>query len=97
LDIQAGVTLESTVAVSSNQLSAQLNGETIVLNLQSGVYFGLTDVAAHIWSLVQQPTTCAAVVAAILAEYEIDPSQAEADVMQFVEKMQGLGLIHVRA
>lgn len=95
--MQGDVTLDTTVVASSHQLSAQLNDEVVVLNLQSGIYFGLTDVAARIWTLIEQPLTCASVVDVILEEFEADRQQIENDVLQFVHKMKDLGLIEVRA
>jgi hypothetical protein len=92
----ADLTLNTVVVVSPHQISAQLNDEVIVLNLKSGGYFGLSDVAAFIWSLIQQPTACSDIVSAIFAEFEMEQIQIETDVMRFVCKMKELELIDVQ-
>jgi hypothetical protein len=94
--IKEALTLDAKVVVSQNQISAELNDEVIVLNLQSGIYFGLTDVAARIWSLMQQPVTCAEIAATIFEEFEMEQSQIEADVMSFIHKMKDLELVDVQ-
>jgi hypothetical protein len=81
------LTLQSTVVAASNQLSAQLNGEVVILGVQSGSYFGLDQVAARIWSLVQQPMCCADIALTIYDEFEVEQEQAERDVINFVHKL----------
>jgi hypothetical protein len=89
------LTLNAKVVASPDQLSAILNGEVVILNLQSGIYFGLENVAARIWSLIQEPMTCINVAATLYEEYEMEQSQIEADVMRFVHRLLELELIEI--
>ncbi len=43
---------EARVVVSSNQISTDLGDEIAILNLDSGVYYGLSDVGACIWNFM---------------------------------------------
>ena len=43
----------SVVVVTKDQVSADLSGEAAILNLKSGIYYGLDNVGARIWTLVQ--------------------------------------------
>jgi hypothetical protein len=40
------VNLQSTIRLSQNQVSCNLGGEAAILNLKSGIYFGLNPVGA---------------------------------------------------
>jgi hypothetical protein len=93
--IMQELTLHSIVVASPNQLSTSLDGEAIVLNLESGIYYGLADVAAGIWSLLQQPTTCADIAVALAEEYAVEQSRLEADVLAFVRDLHALQLVDV--
>ena len=39
------------VKASGNQVSSEVNGEAVALNLKSGVYFSLNAVGSRIWML----------------------------------------------
>lgn len=51
-----GKVLESSVVVAvGEQISSNLGGEAVILNLKTGVYHGLNQVGTQIWNLIQQP------------------------------------------
>ena len=42
----------SIVVRSAQQVSVDLDDKTVILNTQSGIYYGLDDVGARVWHLV---------------------------------------------
>jgi hypothetical protein len=91
------ITLESRVAVSTDQVSVKLSEEAVILNTRSGVYFGLDDVALRIWQLLQNPVTVAELLTTIGEEYEIDAEKAAADLLRFLSELESEGLIHAES
>ncbi|NEP27986.1 PqqD family peptide modification chaperone [Moorena sp. SIO3I6] len=89
------VTADSRVVATKEQLSADLTGETIILNSKSGVYFGLNAVGASIWNLIQEPKTVNEIRDAILAKYQVEPEQCESDILALLQELQTEGLIEV--
>ena len=45
----------SVVVATKDQVSCDLAGEAAILNIKSGVYYGLDPVGARIWTLMQEP------------------------------------------
>ena len=43
----------TTVVAIADQASVDLDDEAAILNLKTGVYFGLNEVGAWIWRLIQ--------------------------------------------
>lgn len=86
----------STIVVSANQLSTFLDDEAIVLDLASGTYFGLQQVGARIWTILQQPTTCAQIVDTLASEYTVDVATLERDVLAFVGELAENHLVDLR-
>jgi hypothetical protein len=86
---------DATVVAATNQLSTFLDGEAIVLELESGAYFGLAQVGARIWELLQQPTTCAQIVATLIDEYDVTRAVLDADVAAFVGELSAQHLVDV--
>jgi hypothetical protein len=86
----------SVVVQSTGQVSSDLAGEAVILNLDSGTYYGLDAVGARIWSLIQEPKTLAEVRDAILAEYDVEIERCERDIRTLLEKLASEGLIEIR-
>jgi hypothetical protein len=70
-------------------------GETVVLDMKSGMYYGMDAVAGTIWNFLEEPRTIEEIQAAVLAEYEIDPENCERDVMAFLEALTSAGLVEI--
>ena len=89
------LTLDSVISATGGQLSADLEGETVILHLGSGVYFGLSDVGARIWELIERPTSVSAVRDVLLEEYDVDAAQCERDVLALLDELWSHTLIEV--
>jgi hypothetical protein len=89
------VTPTAVLRASPEQVSCDLDGETVLLNLKSGTYYGLNPVAARVWALLQQPRTAAEVCAAVLDQYAVDPDRCRRDVGALLEKFVAEGLVEV--
>jgi Coenzyme PQQ synthesis protein D (PqqD) len=85
----------STVVASSRQVSTDVEGESVMLNFDEGVYYGLDRVGARIWELLQEPVTPAQIRDRIVAEYEVEPHRCEADRQDLLGELAEAGLIEV--
>ena len=88
---------EAIVKAAKEQVSCDLAGEAVILNLQSGQYFGLNEVGTRIWSLIQEPTTLGAIVDALLKEYDVTPDQLERDLCGLLEQMAKNDLVKMES
>ena len=86
----------SIVVCADQNLSCDLQGEAVVLNLESGTYFGLNPLGARIWELVQKPAKVSFVRDELLKEYNVDPSQCEVDLLSFLRQLHAHGLIRIQ-
>ncbi len=80
---------------SKNQVSCSLQGEAVILNYQSGVYYGLNPVGARIWELIQESKTEGEVHQALLDEYEVDSARCWSDLRPLLTELRQAGLIEV--
>ena len=81
--------LTDKLFVSSNAVAREVGGETILLDLTSGTYFGLDPVGARIWTLIEEAEgfTLAQVCDAIFEKFEVPREKLEHDVMTFAQKL----------
>lgn len=87
---------DSIVVVSSEQVSSDLAGEVVMLNLADGTYYGLDEVGSYVWNLIRQPRAVGAVRDAILEEYDVEPDRCESDLLALLGELADNGLIEVR-
>lgn len=88
--------LSTLVVASKDQISRDLDGETVILNLKSGIYCGLNEVGAHIWQLVQEATSVKDIRDTLLREYEVEPDQCERELLVLLRELADNGLIEVK-
>jgi hypothetical protein len=83
------------VVASSDQLTAMLGDEAVILGTRDDVYYGLDPVGARIWSLVQEPRTLDDVADAIAAEFDVARARALADLLVLAGELVDRGLLDV--
>jgi len=91
--VNATVTRESLVGLSKQQLSCELSGEAVILHLGSGIYYGLDEVGARIWRLLDTPKSIRSLVETMTEEYEVDSAVCEREVLAFLNQMREAGLV----
>ena len=73
-------------------LLREIAGQMVVLpsggDLDLNMMITLNDTGAFLWERLQQETEEAALVAALLAEYDVEENRAAAAVAAFVEKLR---------
>lgn len=78
-------------------LLRQVAGQSVVLpignELDMNMMITLNDTGAFLWERLQSETDEAALVAALLGEYDVDEDRARACVRQFVEKLNANGFL----
>lgn len=96
VDLEQSLSLDSVVVATKNQVSSDLAGEAVILELKSGVYYGLDEVGAHIWNLLQEPKSVTDVWNRLLESYEVEPEQCNRELLELLQKLAEAGLIEVR-
>lgn len=89
------VTLASRVSVNDDVAFHDLEGEMVLLNLRTGVYFGLDPIGTRTWHLLRTGRSLEAVVATLVTEYDVSESRCGADLLGFVGLLREHALVDV--
>jgi hypothetical protein len=92
----SSISKNSIVVASPDQVSSDLSGESVILNLKSGTYFGLNEVGSSIWQFIQEPKTVSDVCESILAEYDVDAQTCETEVQALLVDLLAAQLVEIR-
>lgn len=74
-------------------MTADMNGATVMLDIETGKYFNLGEVGGRIWELLEQPTSVKDLVSTLVQEYDVAEEKCLEDIVPFLEKMVDRGLI----
>jgi hypothetical protein len=89
------ISTNAKIVVTQDQVSCDLSGEAAILNLKSGVYFGLNTVGASIWKLIQEPRTVKEIRDALVEEFDVEPKRCEQDILELLQELSTHELIKV--
>ena len=91
------ISLDTTMSIPDDVVFRELGGEAVILNLASGVYFGLDPVGTRMWSLFVASNPIGRVVDVLAAEYEVERAVLEQDVLELAAALLDKGLVQVAA
>ena len=89
MDLNQKVTFADTV------FAQEVDGEMVLLDMNSENYFGLDAVGTDIWQAMQEKETLQEVLEVLLEQYEVEEDVLKKDLVAFVEKLQESGLVEV--
>ncbi len=87
---------DTVVVAACNQVSTEVAEDVAILNLDSGVYYGLNQVGARIWSLIAEPKTVRQIQEDVCAEYDVQPDKCFEDLRSFFTRLADAELVEVR-
>ena len=87
------LTREARLKIPEQVITRLLGDETIILNLESGTYFGLDPVGSRFLELLEAEGTLAAVIGPMLEQFDVTEAQLEVDLVRLAEEMLASGLL----
>lgn len=79
-------TLDDRVTICDDVVFRVLGEESVILSLDSGVYFGLDAIGTRMWTLLNEHDL-RGVAAAVHEEFDAPLDQIEQDVVAIVEQL----------
>ena len=89
MDLNQRVTFPDTV------FAQEVDGEMVLLDMESENYFGLDEVGTSMWQAIQNKENLQEVLDVLLEQYEVEEEVLKKDLVFFVEKLQKSGLIEI--
>jgi Coenzyme PQQ synthesis protein D (PqqD) len=90
------ISMEMKASVPADVLIQELQGESVLLNMGTGRYFGLDEVGTRMWAVLTAAESLRTAYDTLLDEYDLDGQNLEGDLQNLVEKLVEHGLMEVR-
>ncbi|MBK6395430.1 MAG: PqqD family protein [Betaproteobacteria bacterium] len=75
------------VSIPDSVLSTELHDEGVLLNLETGEYFGLDSVGMEMWKLLRANGDVGAARAALLEQYDVAEDVLAKDLDELIAKL----------
>ena len=87
------MTLNDSLRIPDGVATRKMGNETILLNLETGTYFGLDTVGSRFLELLERNGEIAVAHRTMLEEFDVNPEILEADLLRLSEAMRSKGLL----
>jgi hypothetical protein len=93
-----GISTEECFLRSSNVVSRQMEGETLVVPIRGGVgdldaIFSFNALGSHLWDLLAQRRSLPEMTEWVVERYEVSHEQASRDIQAFLSELKEAGLV----
>jgi hypothetical protein len=75
------------ISRSPTVVTAEVDGEIVMMSIEQGRYFGLDDIGSDIWKRIEPPCSFATLIDGLAADYESDRATIAADVQSLLGRM----------
>jgi hypothetical protein len=89
------LSLDLCLTPSDQVVMRELPGESVLLDLKSGFYFGLNEVGTRAWSLMMQGGSLRDVNESLFDEFDAPPAVIQAELLRFAGELCEHGLCRV--
>ena len=91
------ITFSQRIRAPDDVLVQMLEGEAVLLNLNTESYFGLDEVGARMWTLLTESDSIQTAYEVLVEEYDVTPEQLRADLTDLIDRLAEQGLITLAA
>lgn len=79
--------LKTTLQRNDEVIEADIDGDKVMMDIESGNYYGLDPVARRIWEILETPMTANQVAEQLIQEFDVSLDQCQTDIQPFIEDM----------
>jgi len=81
------ITTETTISQIEEIVASDIDGETVMMSIENGEYYGLDDIGSRIWELIEKPVRVSDLIDTLLERFDVDRETCEKDVLKFLNEL----------
>jgi hypothetical protein len=76
--------LDLIIARGDDYVFNEVDGELVMMNIETGAYASMNETGKTIWELLEEPKTIKSILNSLAEEYRVDAKTVQEDVLPFV-------------
>jgi hypothetical protein len=89
------ISITTRVTVPKRILFRQLQEESVLLEPESGQYFGLNETGTRMWSLLAQHGRIESALAELRTQYDVPFERLQEELLEFVDQLASQNLLEL--
>jgi len=85
----------TVISRSPSVLTAEVEGEVVMLSIEQGRYFGLDDIGSDIWNRIEPPCSFGALIDRLAVDYDADRATIANDVQALLGRMAAQDVVRL--
>ena len=81
------MTMQKILVRKADIFAADMDGSTVMMNMETGMYYNLGEVGSRIWELLEQPVQVADLIEALTGEFDVSFDQCAKDTLPFLQRL----------
>ena len=81
------ISKESIIKQVDDIVASEIDGETVMMSIENGQYYGLDFIGSHIWELIKTPIKVSDLIDTLLEKYDVDGDTCQRDVLAFLNDL----------
>jgi hypothetical protein len=90
------ITTDTIISRIEEIVASDIDGETVMMSIENGKYYGLDDIGSRIWELIEKPVKVSDLIDTLLGRYEVDRETCERDVLKFLNELNEDRIVQVK-
>ena len=82
------MTLDSKVQKSADWLTTDMDGETVMMSMENGAYYALTETGTSVWEKIDEPVKVSDLCLQLQDEYQVTAEQCEAETLSLLNSLE---------
>jgi len=96
VSVSSRLGVDDTIVSSHEALWCDLHGEAMILNLTSGVYFGLEGIGSDLWAFIQTPHTLTEIIDHLCSRFDVRREVCQETIVNFLSQLAQHNLILIK-
>lgn len=86
---------QTIIKRTNKALASAIDDEVVMFDADAGKYYGLNNVAAAVWNMLEKPLSIGEICDQLTREYDVEKEKCINEVLGFLPELQKRGLIEI--
>ncbi|MEH6661504.1 MAG: lasso peptide biosynthesis PqqD family chaperone [Parasphingorhabdus sp.] len=91
----SALNLDTIVQRNPEMVSADMDGEMVMMSIENSAYYGLNAVGADLWEAMQNPVSITALCDHVTKNFDVDLAACQSDVMELLADLRERNLVQL--